>query len=100
MDKHGMCLQLHVSIDPGGPEVPLNDRPGLSRGAKSGTFKTSEDISLYASVHTHTSLRWLLKKMTIIFIENKLRELIYIHFNAFLMKEMLYLLRNTSTIKK
>lgn len=47
MDKHSMCLQLHVSVDSGGPEVLLYDGPGLSRGAKSDIFTMPEDISVH-----------------------------------------------------
>lgn len=41
-----MCLQLHVSVDSGGPELLLKQRLGPSRGAESDTFETPwEDIS-------------------------------------------------------
>lgn len=43
-----MCLQLHVTVDPGGHEAQLNDAPrGPCRGAKSDTSETPEDISVH-----------------------------------------------------
>lgn len=51
MNKHAMCLQLHMFVDSGGPEVLLNDGHGLSRGAKSDTFKTTwEAISVHIPI--------------------------------------------------
>lgn len=57
MDKHGMCLQLHVSVGSGGPEVLLYDGPGLSGGATSDAFKTpGEDISVHILILGMTRL--------------------------------------------
>lgn len=44
MEKHGMCLQLHVTVDSGGREAQLR---GPCRGAKSDTSETPEDISVH-----------------------------------------------------